>query len=385
MSPDANGPCKVLITRFYSYAFGGIESYLDALLPGLVECGIEPTVVTAGGVADSQRSFLDSLGIPVIEGRVLPDLGVRRSLVDRVGDKHRARRFFRRVLAEGSFDAIHVNTSAPWVQHALLKEAVRAGVPVRIAHGHAWMPWERFPFGFTHALYTRSIARSATHVLACSDLAGRYLYGAALWQDRGVTVKNGIDVDDFVPSPEARRSVREGNVTGLVVGSVTRFTPEKNVPFLLEVFAAVRRLRPDARLWLVGDGPQRQELKRRAAELGIADGVTFWGQRDDVPALLQGMDVMLLPSVREGLPISLVEAQAAGLPCVVSSSVSSEVDVPGCPIWHLSLDEPAEHWAERVVGCADARIANGVELARAAGFDARDCAQEMAQRYRGAI
>ena len=106
MSPDANGPCKVLITRFYSYAFGGIESYLDALLPSLVECGIEPTVVTAGGVADSQRSFLDSLGIPVIEGRVLPDLGVRRSLVDRVGDKRRARRFFRRVLAEGSFDAI---------------------------------------------------------------------------------------------------------------------------------------------------------------------------------------------------------------------------------------------------------------------------------------
>ncbi|MBQ6650111.1 MAG: glycosyltransferase, partial [Atopobiaceae bacterium] len=280
-------------------------------------------------------------------------------------------------------DAVHVNTSVPWVHHMLLEEAARAGVPARISHGHAGMSWERFPRSLAHSRCAHTMGRLATHLLACSEPAGRYLYGEGLWARRGEVVRNGIDVGAFALSKDVRRSVRGDLGTSLVVGSVTRFTEEKNVPFLLEVFAAVRGLRPDARLWLVGDGPQRQEVERRAAELGIADAVTFWGRRDDVPALLQGMDVLVMPSLWEGLPLSRLEAQASGLPCVTSQGVSAEVDVPGCPIRHLSLDEPTDTWARAVDDYAGHRNPRGPELVRSAGFDARDCAREMARLYRG--
>jgi glycosyltransferase involved in cell wall biosynthesis len=169
----------------------------------------------------------------------------------------------------------------------------------------------------------------------------------------------GIDLTPFA-EPVHRVQLRERlgiPPDALVVGHVGRFHPQKNHAFLLEVAAAVRRIRPETHFLLVGDGPLQREIARRAEALGIADSVTFAGRRTDIAALMKGaMDVFLLPSRNEGLPLVLLEAQAAGLPFLASDAISRETDVVDGLGARMSLDESPEAWARGVLDAADRRI-----------------------------
>jgi glycosyltransferase involved in cell wall biosynthesis len=259
--------------------------------------------------------------------------------------------------AEGPFDVVHshVHFFSGWV----LAVARSAGVPRRIAHSHNDTSRVEGR-GVARSLYRLGmqglIRRNATLGLACSGLAA-----AALWGERWRSVPNlrilhyGISLVPFQARQEpgdARRSA--GLPEGVkVLGHLGRFDEQKNHAFLLRTARRVMEARPATWLLLVGDGPLRQSMQETARRLGIADRTVFAGVRGDVPALLNGaMDVFLFPSFHEGLPLAVLEAQAAGLPILLSDRVSDEVCVVPGLIHRLPIDEE-EPWVRTCLAALD--------------------------------
>lgn len=254
-----------------------------------------------------------------------------------------------------------------------LAVAKRHGAIVRIAHSHNSHQDRDLKYPLK-LVCKRFITREATDLFACGVDAGRWMFGT----DDFTVVRNAIDVDAYAfDTARSTRVRRELGIhkSALVVGHVGRFAPAKNHSFILSVFADVLKLRPDAVLILVGDGELRSETELRTRELGIADSVRFLGVRSDVPDLMQAMDVFLMPSHYEGLPLVLVEAQASGLPCVISESIPVDCDLRGSSITRLSLDASVTEWAAMVARASGETIRiNGVDIVKRSGFDAREMA-----------
>lgn len=152
----------------------------------------------------------------------------------------------------------------------------------------------------------------------------------------------------------ARVSVREEfglSDECLVFGHVGRFTPQKNHDRILDIFALIHKQAPDSALLLAGTGPLLDEMRQKAARLGLADCVHFLGSREDIPRLLQGMDGFLFPSLHEGLPVTLVEAQATGLPITAATTITSEVCITPL-VKQLALESSDEIWAKTALAQA---------------------------------
>ena len=207
--------------------------------------------------------------------------------------------------------------------------AKRAGVPVRIAHSHSTSGGHDPAKNAVKALLRPLSNVYPTHRAACSRHAGEWLFGKG--QDFTV-IPNAIDLSSFWFDPVRRATVRHALGIGdgqLLVGHVGRFSPQKNQSALVRAFALVAERRPDARLALVGEGRQRAEVEALAASICPEGSVLFLGQRGDVADLYQAFDVFCLPSEYEGLGMVAVEAQAAGLPCVLSYAVPRDADPCG--------------------------------------------------------
>lgn len=259
-----------------------------------------------------------------------------------------------------------------------LRAAKLAGVPVRVAHSHSTAGR-----GETARNAAKSVLRTfsnlyPTHRMACSCYAGEWLFG------RGVefeVVYNAIDLSRFAFDADARARARAdlGLVDDqLAIGHVGRFMPQKNHRFLVDAFFELSRLRPDAVLLLVGSGGGEAAAKGWAAERGVADRVRFLGRRDDVERLYQAFDAFVLPSLYEGLPLVSVEAQAAGLPCLLSDRITREVDVTGT-VRFLPIDDP-KVWAEALAG-----VEPGVRIAtpreNLEDYDIDRAAERLVARY----
>lgn len=261
-----------------------------------------------------------------------------------------------------------------------LAAARRHGTVVRIAHSHNSRQDRDIKYPIK-MLCKRFIRREATDLFACGVEAGRWMFGT----DDFTVVRNAIDVDEYAFDGTRRERTRRdlGVPEGtLVIGHVGRFMPQKNHAFILDVFAEVLRLRPDAVLLLIGDGELRAVREQQAADLGISDSVKFLGVRSDVPDLMQAMDVFLMPSLYEGLPLVLVEAQAAGLPCVISDSIPTDCDMDGSSITRLSLGASVIQWATKVAETFEKNDRDGgSEIVRRAGFDVQESAMRLESFY----
>ena len=251
----------------------------------------------------------------------------------------------RRLFAEHPEHRIvhgHIGSSAV----IYLKEAKRAG-RVAIAHSHAqnYLPGVE---GLVFDLIAHPTRNIADWFFACSKEAGIDRFGEKVVEgDRFAILDNGIDVELYRCDEEGHRAAKEelGLAGKPVFGHVGRLSPEKNHEFLFEVFSLLKERIPDAILLLIGRGPLEQELRERADAMGIGDSVKFLGVRDDVPALLKAMDVFVFPSVKEGLAMAAVEAQASGLPCIVSTGVPEHAVVSD-RVRHLPLEDGAASWAQ---------------------------------------
>lgn len=242
-----------------------------------------------------------------------------------------------------------------------LRYAKKHGIPVRIAHSHNSSQAKDWKYPLK-LFYKRNIPKHATNLFACSNIAGSWMFGKKVFR----VLNNAIDVTSFTFDPQARKTAREelgipGDV--LVLGHVGRFTAVKNHSFLLRVFAGLSQ---NTRLLLVGDGELHMEAEKQAEQLGIGNRVLFTGVRSDVNRLLQAMDVFAFPSLYEGLPLAVVEAQAAGLPCLISDKVPI-----ACKVTNLVKQLPLEEdvWRKAVMEAVTLPRENTYQQICDAGFD----------------
>jgi len=238
-----------------------------------------------------------------------------------------------------SYNAIHVHvTNFASVFLSLLKS-----IPMRIAHSRNAS--DRSPVKRMLVKAARpSILKHCTHYLSVSKKAADFVFG----KDANgiVVVPNAIDARMFAYNPELRKRTREELKLGdsFVVGHVGRMHPQKNHTYLLQTVKALQDEHPDIVLLLVGDGPLRSVIERQAAGLGVK--ARFTGLRDDVPALMQAFDVFVLPSLFEGLPGVVLEAQAAGLPCLVSDTITRECAIVPELCAFFPITASPEVWAD---------------------------------------
>ena len=252
-----------------------------------------------------------------------------------------------------------------------VKSAKDAGLPIRIAHAHNTqiIRDSKYPLKL---LCIKLLPGAATDWWGCGRDAGIYYFGKKRWAEKGVIMHNAIDPARFAFSEETRaRMRRELQLDGkFAVGHVGRFNLQKNHKRLLDIFAALLREKPNAVLLLAGEGELEEPTRQKALALGVADKVRFLGVRSDIPQLCMAMDVFVLPSLFEGLPVVGVEAQASGLPCVFSEETTDEVVIlPQSS--RLPLRESDEAWANRIAACDGAVTdrAAAIEPVRAAGYD----------------
>lgn len=284
----------------------------------------------------------DSTNIPYEE---IQKLGGKVILVPPYQNVIRYHRELKRVLKDENYKIVHshINTLSVFSLFA----AKCAGVPVRIAHSHSTTNKKEKKRNLLKQVLRPFSKFFATNYMCCSELAGRWLFGNKEYDKGNVyLLNNAIDLDNFSYNEKTRKNKRkelEINNNTLVIGHIGRFVEQKNHRFLIDIFNEIHKKETDSILLLTGQGPLEEELKEKVNSLGLNDSVRFLGQRNDANELYQAFDVFVLPSLYEGLPVVGVEAQAAGLLCVLSSDMTKETKLLESTTI-VTLDESAERW-----------------------------------------
>lgn len=273
---------------------------------------------------------------------------------------------WRRLLADHpEWRIVHAHHTTP---APIYLSVARAMHRIGVAHSHN-TDQQRSIKALSRRMLGRPLNLIAHRRLACGMAAGHAMFGTGTFE----VVPNCIDVDAFTFDAQIRAEVRThlSCDSGLVVGHVGRFVEAKNHQLVIRIFRSLRRRDPSAKLLLVGDGPLRGTMEREVADLGISDEVQFLGLRDDVDRLMNAMDVFLLPSLYEGLPVTLVEAQANGLPSVISETITDEVRLTSI-VRSVALSKKVEEWAEIVLQSplTPAARREYATAVRGSGFDA---------------
>lgn len=258
-------------------------------------------------------------------------------------------RAFRKVLEDhGPYDIVHGH---PYTLSGLLMvQANRAGVPVRITHSHTdrrKVMRDKSVFKQIYfATMKRLIRRLSTYGIAASEKAAASLFGKNWQKDKRWNVMYcGIDLEPFEKPPPENLKESLGIPGGArVMGHIGGFYFEKNHEFLLSLFAHMAKTDLKLMLLLIGDGPLKEKIEKQTKALGIDDRVVFTGVRKDIPDLLSIIDLFVFPSLFEGLGLALIEAQAAGVPCLVSDTVPREASINDDLVTFIPLGEDIEEW-----------------------------------------
>lgn len=311
---------------------------------------------------DRSRFQFDFLTIEGVEGAhdaEIQKLGGRLIPVPSPANKGKFLRALRKAIKEnGPYDIIH---SHPFTLCGLIQlQAARAGIPVRVTHAHTDRRKAQRDKRWTRRFYgwfsRRLIKTFSTAGLATSMSAATSLYGDQWWFDpRWQVMPCGIDLTPYEePSSKHAREEFGLPAQSKIIGHVGAFEIEKNHDLILRVFEELARSDPKLILMLVGDGPLRPIMEDRVRAGGLEKRVIFTGVRHDVPDLLRSMDAFIFPSLYEGLGMALIEAQAAGLPCLVSDELPQEVDIAKGSIMRASLDDDLDVWVNKLKLLLDA-------------------------------
>ncbi|MCA0756493.1 glycosyltransferase family 1 protein [Paenibacillus sp. N4] len=288
--------------------------------------------------------------------------------------------FFRR---HKEYKIVHMHSSSlSYVEP--LRAAKKYNVPIRIIHSHSTQEGGSFIHKYIHKWNQLFIKLDATHHIACSDLAGEWMYGKKIRNSNSYKIiNNGIKTNQFLFSREKRQKVREKlGVSGkFVIGHIGRLTYPKNHEFLIEIFNIFHKMDSNSLLLLVGEGELRSQIEQKIKKLNLENSVILTGKRDDIADLLQGMDIFIFPSHFEGLPVTLVEAQTAGLPCIVSDNITKQVKITDNIVYE-KLESSISVWVERILDIKKNYLRkNERENIVNAGFDIDAVTNEMQKIY----
>lgn len=274
----------------------------------------------------------------------------------------------------------HLNTLSVFPLFA----AWRMGVKIRVAHNHSTAGKGEFKRNMMKYALRPFAKIFPTHLCACSEYAGRWLFGDKAMDSGRVKVwNNAIETERYAYKEPVRNEMRQSlKLTDkFVVGHAGRFATQKNHSFLVEIFAEIHKRREDSVLLLAGDGPLMESVKEKVSQMGLNDCVIFLGSVQGMERYYQAMDVFILPSLYEGLPVVGSEVQVSGLPFLCADTVTPETKF--CDnLCFMSLNKSAGEWADEALRISDGHVRRDMSnYAREAGFDIKVQAAKMSDWY----
>lgn len=279
--------------------------------------------------------------------------------------------------------AIHMHESSLSYIEPLIV-AKKIGFNNLIIHSHSTGVNNSLIHKALHRYNQTRIQKYADWYIACGELAKDWMYGKSKIYDNSIIITNGIDIDKYSFDKTVRQRLRNelDLEENFVIGHIGRFSNVKNHLFLLKIFLEVLKKKTDVKLVLVGDGELKESIKNKASEMGILDNVLFLGARNDVHCLVQAMDCFVMPSFYEGFPVTVIEAEASGLPVVMSDTITKEVllkdNVKMC-----SLQSDPKIWADTIIGNQE-RIVDNTGLIQS-GLSIQNTVQKLEKIYDAGI
>lgn len=361
--------------------------------------GIENQLMHLLRQADKQKfrfDFTTTIAHPYYQDE-MEALGAGCIRIPSTDEKHFLRycRSLYRVMREGKYDVVHSHEL--FHSGMVLLTARLAGVKRRFAHAHNWMegadPKAKKSLRrkvYNHVMQ-RLIQRNATDFVACSSLAGKFLFGeSVIGQSSYHLVYNSVDTAKFIEKYDEEESGEFCDDGWINVIQVGRFTPVKNQLFTAEIARELKRRGEKIRFLCVGNigGEYEESVKARIADYGLEEQMLLLGVRKDIDSLMRKSSAFLLPSRYEGMPLVLIEAQASGLPCVTADTFSHEVDFGIGMVEWMDPEENASSWAdsvERAVKKERAEKAAVIRAVKENGFDSRAFADKICRLYEESV
>lgn len=356
---------------------GGIESYLLSHLKHIDRRGMDIEIVTSIKITNNYDDLIDSLGIKVKE--LLP--------------KKKYTPLIRTMLLIKEFNKYIVNVNADII-HFNIYNAVsmiycfqsRKHIRHRIIHSHnsSIEPSKgRALKILVHKLCRFLFLKYATNKWACSDLAGKWMFGENVEYEY---IKNGVDVERFRFDLEKRNSFREKyNIAcdEIILGNIGRMNTQKNQQFLIDVFNKYRENNKKTKLFIVGEGEQKEYLENKVNNLGLSEDIVFLGVVSEVAEFFSGIDIFCLPSLFEGNPVSAIEGQISGVKMLISDTITSNAVLLN-ETEKVSIDS-MDTWVSRlntsIVGTSDYRLGSISAVVRK-GFSIEDTSKKLEENYR---
>ncbi len=284
------------------------------------------------------------------------------------------------LMRDNRYDAVHAHTmfNIGWVMWA----AKQCHVPIRIAHAHSALDTAG---GLKTRLYEKAmrhlILQNATDLIACGKAAGIRLFGTRAYRERGTLILNGIDTAAFAYSVDRRIQIRKGLKAeeAFLIGHVGHLAEVKNQGFLIRLMPELLKRKPNAKLLLLGEGPDRPMLEEMIRELHLTEKVIMTGNVRNVSDYLSAMDVFEFPSLYEGMPLSIIEVQANGLPCILSTEVPKDVYLTDL-VNALPLDQPRK-WVEAICAAKRSESEKYAEELKTKGFDTASVMEKFLHIY----
>lgn len=321
---------KVLIVTTVRFRYNGITSVILNYFRNMDRSNMQIDFVTPNQISDEYMEELKEANSRVF-------------YIDRKGSPIKYFIKLTKLLKKEKYNIIHIHGNSSMMLLDLIP-AVIARIPVRVVHSHNTL----CNHILLHKLLNPLFRMCYTHGFACGHDAGRWLYG----NRKFIELKNGINVNFYRFDEKVREQYRKklGIGNKIVLGHVGNFIEQKNHTFLIDLFSDLLKSNSNYVLLLISDGALMDEIKNKVERLGISDNVIFLGKTPEVNKYLQAMDIFLLPSLYEGLPVVLIEAQCSGVPCIVSEKVSAEANITGT-MKFVNINHTSS-WISEIEACA---------------------------------
>lgn len=256
----------------------------------------------------------------------------------------------KKIFKKNNYQIVHSNINT--ISVFPLYAAKKTGIPIRIAHSHSSsnkVEWKKNLIKNILRIFSKKYANV---YFACSESAGRYLFGNKTYENGKVTIiNNAIDIEKFKFDLKKEKEIKDKNDiedSAFVIGHIGRFVAQKNHSFLIDVFNEVHKIDREAILLLIGQGPLQSKIKRKVTDLKLEENVKFLGQISNISDYYNAMSTFVLPSIYEGLGMVLIEAQENKLPCIASTEVPIEASISN-QVEYIDIEKGAEYWAQEIL------------------------------------